>query len=154
MKRLPTAAAIALLTLGACGPAPSERVSDPTPLQIAEAQPGVVLAARQISNPGSGTLADDGAGARFGGYAGLVIGSFIGEGSGRALGALIGLGAGALVGAVVENEVERETQTEYLIRLETGEEIVALTRGPQLHGVGESVRVVANGHGYATVIAI
>ena len=146
--------AIAVLALGlltsACSRAPDAQ--RPGPIELSTAQTAMVLAVRQVDLAGSDTLLDDGAGARFGGYAGLVIGSFIGEGSGRALGALIGLGTGALIGAVIENEVERDSSSEYLLRLETGEEIVVLTRGVPEAAVGDTVRVVNRRHGYSFVV--
>lgn len=145
------AASALVLALGACSHAP-DRHERPGPIELAQAETGEVLAVRAVDLGGSDTLIDDGAGARIGGYAGLVIGSFIGEGSGRALGALIGLGTGALAGALFENELERKSATEYLIRLQSGEEIVVLTRGSAQAAPGQSVRVINRGHGYSVVI--
>ncbi|MEL6479455.1 MAG: glycine zipper domain-containing protein [Pseudomonadota bacterium] len=153
--------AVALLltsSLAACasGTSSHSTANQPGPIELASAERGEVLAVRRVDLGSSDTLVDDGAGARFGGYAGLVIGSFIGEGSGRALGALIGLGTGALIGAVLENEIERESATEYLIRLtagdRAGEEVVVLAEAPPTVAIGQSVRIVRRGGGFALVV--
>ncbi|MEM0922773.1 MAG: hypothetical protein AAGF44_11850 [Pseudomonadota bacterium] len=142
------------LGLAACARGTVE-TARPHPFEISTAETGQILALRPVDLSGSETLADDGAGARFGGYAGLVIGSFIGQGSGRALGALIGLGTGALLGAVIENEVERDGVTEYLIRLtdgpRAGEEIVILTDRPGPEP-GETVRVIDRSPNYSLLL--
>lgn len=139
-----------LIALGACAPHRNQP-TPPSPIVLAQAKPGVVLAAAERLNEGSETLADDGTGAIYGGWTGLVIGSFFGQGTGRALGALIGLGAGALVGAITENEFERRRVTEYLIRLDSGEEILVITRGAPAHEEGDQIRVFDNAHGYSVV---
>ncbi|MEM9736394.1 MAG: glycine zipper domain-containing protein, partial [Pseudomonadota bacterium] len=125
-----TRALIALVLMaGMAACAPTPHVPPPNAIELAEAERGVVISVSQVDSELSNTLADDGTGARIGGYAGLIIGSFFGQSEGRAVGALIGLGVGALTGAIIENEAERVTNTEYLIQLDTGEQIFALTPG-------------------------
>lgn len=146
------ASVVLAMCLGACA-APKHSARTATAVELSSAKDGRVLSVRAIQSPYSETLIDDGAGARFGGYAGLFIGSFIGQGSGRALGALIGLGVGALTGAIIENESKRVTNSEYLIQLDNGEEIVIVVAGAPQHDVGSNVRVIDRGHGFSRVIA-
>lgn len=150
MKRL-AICVVAALCVSACA-APKHGQNTLTSVELSSAQAGEVLAVRAIESPYSETLIDDGAGARFGGFAGLFIGSFFGEGSGRAVGALIGLGVGALTGAIIENETERVEKAEYLIRLESGEEVVVLAKGAPQHDVGAPVRIIDRGGIYSIVI--
>ncbi|MEM7671611.1 MAG: hypothetical protein AAF317_21235, partial [Pseudomonadota bacterium] len=132
---------VAAVFLAACS-APRHSEKTLTAIELSSAQAGEVLAVRAIESPYSETLIDDGAGARFGGFAGLFIGSFFGEGSGRAAGALIGLGVGALTGAIIENETKRVESAEYLIRLDSGEEVVVVAKGAPQHVVGAPVRII------------
>jgi len=119
--------------------------------RIAEA---LVVEVWERRSHGSETLADDRAGALFGGYAGFVIGSFIGDGAGRAAAKGLGFLTGLFVGAIAENEAKRRTVTEYGLRLEDGTRITVIEPGSPVAAAGERVEVRFYSGGGAELAAL
>lgn len=140
-----------LLALSGCG---SEINSDTyeagTAGQILKGYPGTVVSCRTVTVQHGDNFGDNALGGALGAVVGGVLGNQIGRGKGNTLATVGGAVGGGILGSKIQQG--KKKATEYVVELDSGEEVVVVQGPkPEFHP-GDRIRVVdAGGRGRSRI---
>jgi len=113
---------------------------------------GTVISARQIQVQDDEYLEGNGLGMLGGAVGGGILGSAFGKGSGQVLGAAVVAIGGAVAGTRLENNLKKQTATEYVVELDNGEKKSVVQQGTPLP-IGQTVNLLLSERGRSRIVA-